>query len=72
MDRVEKFLRENVKELILLMKQHGKELEASLEFELVFFEFIGPRLNLEIFERNFQVLINFEEGRRPRLLFEKE
>jgi len=69
---VEKFLRENVKELILLMKQHGKDVEASLEFELVFFEFIGLRLNFEILEKNSQVLIDFREGRRPRLLFEKE
>jgi len=72
LDMVEKFLRENVKELILLMKQHGKDVEASLEFELVFFEFIGLRLNFEILEKNSQVLIDFREGRRPRLLFEKE
>lgn len=71
LDIVEKFLRENVKEFIELMNRNGKEVEKSLEFELISFEFIGLKLKIKILEKNTQVLIDFEEGKQPRLRFKK-
>ena len=69
LDIVEKFLKENIEKLIETVKQNGKEVEEPLEFELVSFEFIGLRLKIEILEKNTQVLIDFEEGKQPRLQF---
>ena len=54
-----------------LCNKNGIDIKQSLDFQLNSFEFIGKNLKLEVFEKNSQVYILFEEGKQPKLFFEK-
>lgn len=70
-DVVEKCLKDNVSELIKLLRQNGKNVKSPMDFQLISFKFIGLKLRLEVFEKNSQVYILFEEGKLPQISFEK-
>ncbi len=69
---VEKFLKENINELIKLLNQYGKDIKSPMDFQLISLEFIGLKLRLDVIEKNSQIYIVFEEDQQPQLSFEKE
>ncbi len=69
-DVVEKYLKDNISELIEFLRQHGKDVKPPIDFQLISFEFIELKLRLEVLEKNSQVYIVFEEGKQPQLSFE--
>ena len=71
-DVVEKYLKDNISKLIELLRQYGKVIKSTMDFQLISFKFIGLKLRIEVFEENSKVYIVFEEGKQTQLSFEIE
>jgi len=69
LENIEVFIKENINELIELVKKNGKEMEPPLKFKLIFWEFVRNSEICEILEKNSEVSIKFEEGKQPLINF---